>query len=95
MLLSVGDRTLYYLILRNVWDDDDSLYDKIYSPSFADHQRRWTCAHISSAISQHDEVPMPLPGHALRVERETRGRPDLAGGPHDMANSLESRAPLP
>lgn len=34
MLLSVGDPEKYYLILRNMWDNDEGAYRNIYHPRF-------------------------------------------------------------
>ncbi|TSA16730.1 asparagine synthase (glutamine-hydrolyzing) [bacterium] len=94
MLLSVGDRTRYYLILRNVWDGDDAMYDKIYSPAFAQRQRQWTIrSHFERYFPNNEMQMLSQVMHCELSEKLVADQIWLEDR-MTMATSLESRAPF-
>lgn len=94
MLLSLGDRTRYYLILRNVWDGDQRFYDSIYAPDFAQHQRQW---HVRSHFERYfpnDCTPMLSQVMHSELQEKIVADQIWMEDRMTMANSLESRAPF-
>jgi asparagine synthase (glutamine-hydrolysing) len=94
MLLSVGDRTRYYLILRNVWDGDDAMYDKIYSPAFAQHQKQWTVRSHFERYFPNNEMPMLSQVMHCELNEKLVADQIWLEDRMTMATSLESRAPF-
>jgi asparagine synthase (glutamine-hydrolysing) len=93
MLLSLGDRTRYYLILRNVWDYDSANFEQIYGQALRG------CAfdpvsHVFEPYFARDG--MDFLDQALVAELETKMINDflLSGDRVSMANSLEVRVPF-
>jgi len=94
MLLSLGDRTRYYLILRNVWDGDDEFYDQIYAPSFAQHQRQWKVRSHFERYFPNDRTPMLSQVMHSELKEKIVADQIWMEDRMTMANSLESRAPF-
>lgn len=93
MLLSVGDRTRYYLILRNVWDYDPANFARIYGPTL--RSRAFDpVSHVFETYFARDG--MEFLDQALVAELETKMINDflLSGDRVSMANSLEVRVPF-
>jgi asparagine synthase (glutamine-hydrolysing) len=94
MLLSVGDRTRYYLILRNVWDADDAMYDAIYAPGFAQHQRQWGVRSHFEHYFQNSELAMLSQVMHCELKEKLVADQIWLEDRMTMAMSLESRAPF-
>lgn len=94
MLLSVGDRTRYYLILRNVWDGDDDSYSTIYSPAFADHQKRWNVYSHFARYFPNDSTGMLSQVMHCELKEKLVADQIWMEDRMTMANGLESRAPF-
>ena len=93
MLLSVGDRTRYYLILRNVWDYDPANFKRIYGHALCD-QAFDPVRRVFEPFFARDG--MEFLDQALVAELETKMINDflLSGDRVSMANSLEVRVPF-
>ena len=98
MLLSIGDIERFYLILRNVWDFDNSAYENIYSPSFLKFLRSERVPPVVSEFSKYFEKSKnksPL-DQVLFTEFHTKMVNDylLVEDRMSMANSVEERVPF-
>ncbi len=94
MLLSLGDRTRYYLILRNVWDGDKAFYRQIYSPAFAQQQMQWQVRRHFEHYFSNDGFPMLSQVMHCELKEKLVADQIWLEDRMTMANSLESRAPF-
>ncbi len=94
MLLSLGDRTKYYLILRNVWDGDEAFYMRIYSPAFAQQQKQWSVRKHFELYFSNDGLPMLSQVMHCELKEKLVADQIWLEDRMTMANSLESRAPF-
>lgn len=94
MLLSLGDKTRYYLILRNVWDGDLLFYNKIYSKDILEQQKKHNIKnHFDNYFSQGDQHML---AQVMRSELSEKIVADQIWleDRMSMAHSLESRCPF-
>lgn len=94
MLLASGNRTRYYLILRNVWDGDAPFYRSIYSPETA---RRMAGMGVERHFQRYfPNGPETLLNQAMACELQEKIVADQIWleDRNTMAHSLESRAPF-
>jgi asparagine synthase (glutamine-hydrolysing) len=91
-LASVNDATRHYLLLRNAWDSNASLVERVYTPEFVD---RLSTETRDSYDEFFDGVGR-LERQALRAEFATKMVCDLLHNEDtmSMAHSVESRVPL-
>jgi len=93
MILSIGDIKRYYLILRNVWDWDQGMYENIYGPVLLEEKLEPTYAH-------YEKYFQPSVGKALAqaqwAEFNTKMVDDflLNDDRTSMAHGLEVRVPF-
>jgi asparagine synthase (glutamine-hydrolysing) len=92
-LASVPDGTRHYLLLRNAWDFNASLMDRVYTPEFRSGLQVATRTAYDQYFADGDG---PLERHALQAEFATKMVADLLHNEDtmSMAHSVESRVPL-
>ena len=93
MLLSAGDQTGYYLILRNVWDMDKGFWKNIYNPDFLKSCSISPCREFFEPYFNNKNLNFVE--KALDAEFHTKMPDDflLNEDRTSMANSLEVRVP--
>lgn len=94
MLLSCGDKTKYYLILRNVWDYDDGFYANIYSGNIRCEMMQYRTRDLFEGYFREREKS--IVGQSLFAEFNTKMVDDflLNEDRTSMANGLEVRVPF-
>jgi asparagine synthase (glutamine-hydrolysing) len=93
MLLSLGDPALYYLILRNTWDDDNGAYKNIYSSGFSAQNLLKTQSQFNTYFQGRDKNVLE---QVLWAEFHTKMQEDFLMNEDrtSMANGLEVRVPF-
>ncbi len=94
MLFSYGNKTHFYSILRNVWDDDDEVYDNVYAPEFRERMRRY---HTRELFEHYfEETRKSIVEQSLWAEFNTKLVDDflLNEDRTSMAHGLEVRVPF-
>jgi asparagine synthase (glutamine-hydrolysing) len=94
MLCSYGDKTKFYLILRNVWDYDDAFYSNVYSGNLKNEMRAY---RTKSLFEQYFENKREsIIAQSLIAEFNTKMVDDflLNEDRTSMANALEVRVPF-
>jgi asparagine synthase (glutamine-hydrolysing) len=91
-LASARDGARHYLLLRNAWDFNATLLQRIYTPEFADRLATAT----RDRYDQYFHGARPLEAEALQAEFGTKMVADLLHNEDtmSMAHSVESRVPL-
>lgn len=81
-----------YLLLRNAWDSNQALLERVYTSDFLERLR----ARTSDQFEGLFDGPPTLLGDALRAESRTKLPNDLLHNEDtmSMAHSVESRVPL-
>ncbi len=96
MLLSIGDIQKYYLILRNVWEVDQGMFKKIYSPGFLAEQD--LKGVVWKEFTPYFDAYRDLEAldQVMAVERHTKMVNDylLVEDRMSMANGVEERVPF-
>jgi len=94
MLLSLGDKTRYYLILRNAWDGDLLTYANIYSKEILEQQKKYNIKnHFDNYFSRGDQTMLAQVMHAELSEKIVADQIWLEDR-MSMAHGLESRCPF-
>lgn len=93
LMLSVGDATKFYGILRNVWDLNDATWRDIYGPRMLDQQLQTTMRHFEPYFRGRGS---DLVGDSLWLELHTKMIDDflLSEDRVSMAHGLEVRVPF-
>jgi len=91
-LAASRDGVRNYLLLRNAWDSNPALLERVYTPDFRSALNVSTAEHYQSYF----DGQMSLEGEALRAEFATKMVCDLLHNEDtmSMAHSVESRVPL-
>lgn len=95
MLLAMGDPARYYLILRNVWDDDDGQFANIYGPELRDAARQNT-RRTREYFDEFFMSKRDILTQALTAEFHTKMVDDFLANEDrvSMAHGLEVRVPF-
>ena len=94
MLCSYGDKTKFYLILRNVWDYDNGFYDNVYSDSVRDEMLSYRTKNLFECFFENKKES--IVEQSLSAEFHTKMVEDflLNEDRTSMANALEVRVPF-
>ena len=97
LLFAVGNIMRYYLILRNVWDDDNHFYQNIYSPDFLNEIRthHGKTRQLFEPLFKKNSHLSPLDA-VFAVEMESKMINDylLTDDRMSMSGGVEERVPF-
>jgi asparagine synthase (glutamine-hydrolysing) len=92
MCASFSDRSIFYSILRNVWDMDTDMYDIIYSKKIAHLQKEFNvCNYFNKCFDKDDFLFETM---ICELQEKIVGDQILIEDRNMMAHGIEGRAPF-
>lgn len=94
MGLSFGRRHAFYGILRNVWDDDPQMYDRIYHPDRVAQQRSFSTTELLAPYFSDHQQDFLAQAMTCELREKIVGDQILVEDRNMMAHGVEGRDPF-
>ena len=91
---SFGKRSMFYSILRNVWDGDDEMYSEIYNQDIAQQQKSFRTSVLFEKYFTNKDESFLSQVMNCELQEKLVGDQILVEDRNMMAHGLEGRAPF-